>query len=271
MPERIPVSAVVITLDAEAHLDRVLAPLRLCDEIVVLDSGSGDRTRQIAAAHGARWFEHPFDGYGFQKRRAVALARHHWILSVDADEVLDDDAVSALVAIRWPEADLMTCWRVRRRTFIGNREILHGQWSRERPVRLFNRLVTGFSAVPVHESVAATSGARDLPGSLLHFSYDDLSEVIRLDFHRLKALKYRRAGRRAGAGLLLARALWAGLHSYVVRSGYREGGAGVVMALAAAVNATMGLAMASESELAGRPHAKPALRAVGDGSLPKSA
>ncbi len=246
MPETIPVSAVLITRDAEAHLDRALTSLAGCDEIVVLDSGSSDRTRQIAAAHGARWFEHPFDGYGFQKRRAVALARHHWVLSVDADEVLDDVAVSALATVDWRSTDLMVCWRIPRRTFIGDREIRHGHWSTERPVRVFNRLVTGFTPALVHESVPATSDVRELPGSLLHYSYDDLSEIIRLDFHRLKAITYRRSGRRAGASLLAIRAIWAALHSYVLRRGCLEGGAGVVIALAAAVNATMGPAMASE-------------------------
>ena len=96
MPATLPVSAVLITRDAEARLDQVLEPLQVCDEIVVLDSGSHDRTRAIATARGARWFEHAFDGYGPQKRRAVALARHHWILAVDADEVLDGDAVAGL-------------------------------------------------------------------------------------------------------------------------------------------------------------------------------
>jgi glycosyltransferase involved in cell wall biosynthesis len=270
MPSSIPVSAVLITRDAEAHLDRVLSSLDVCDEVLVLDSGSTDLTRDIARAHGCRWQQHPFDGYGLQKRRAVALARHHWVLSVDADEVIDDEAASALAAIDWPSTDLAACWRIRRRTFIGDREIRHGHWSTERPVRVFNRLVTGFTPALVHESVPATSDVRELPGSLLHYSYDDLSEIIRLDFHRLKAIKYRRSSRRAGAPLLALRAVWAALHSYVLRRGCLEGGAGVVIALAAAVNATMGLAMASEPEPSAT-RLRRRLRPVDGDRLPKSA
>lgn len=250
MSSKIPVSAVVITLNAEAHLDRCLEALAVCSEIVVLDSGSTDRTREIALRHGARWHERSFDGYGPQKCRAVELARHDWILSVDADEVLDHGAVTAIAGVDWSAADLMTCWRIRRRTFIGDREIKHGHWSTERPVRLFNRLVTGFDPVLVHESVRPTTAVRDLPGCMLHYSYLDLSEIIRLDYHRLKAIRYRGAGRRAGGGLLALRAFWAAFYSYVVRGGCLEGGAGVVIALASAVNATMGLAMASETEAA---------------------
>lgn len=271
MYSRIPVSAVLITKDAEAHLERVLTSLSFCAEIVILDSGSTDRTREIALDHGVRWYEHPFCGYGPQKRRAVELARHDWILSIDADEVLDGEAVNALAAMDWPSADLLSCWRIRRRNFIGEREIRHGHWVSERPVRVFNRLVTGFSADPVHEKVRVTTGVRDLPGSLLHYSYTDLSEVIRLDFHRLKARRYRRDGRRAGGGLLAIRAMWAGFHSYVIRRGFLEGGAGVVIALAAAVNASMGLAMASDAEPAKARGADRHLQPVESGALSKSA
>ena len=256
MKSSIPVSAVIITKNAEAHLDQCLGSLAVCSEIVILDSGSTDRTREIALRHGARWHECSFEGYGPQKCRAVKLASHDWILSIDSDEVLDHGAVTAIAGVNWPSADLLTCWRIRRRTFIGDREIKHGHWSTERPVRIFNRLVTGFEPVLVHESVRPTTRARDLPGSLLHYSYRDLSEIIRLDFHRLKAVRYRRAGRRAGGGLMALRAAWAGFHSFVLRAGYLEGGAGVVIALAAAVNATMGLAMASETEAA-KPRAVP--------------
>ncbi|MCU0304664.1 MAG: glycosyltransferase family 2 protein [Thermoanaerobaculales bacterium] len=271
MRSHIPVSAVLITRDAEAHLDRVLAPLAACREIVILDSGSTDRTREIAAAHGARWYEHPFDGYGPQKRRAVALAGSEWIVAVDADEVLDGEAAAELGRIDWSATDPRTSWRVRRRTFVGRREIVHGHWKTDRPVRVFNRRVTGFTAARVHESVPPTSLVRDLPGCVLHYSYADLADVIRLDYHRLKVLRYRAEGRRACAALLAARALWAGFHSYVLRAGFREGGAGVVIALAAAVNATMGLAMASEPAPPGPRVVPDDLPAVGRDSLPKTA
>jgi len=271
MSSTIPVSAVLITRDADVHLHRVLAPLSMCAEIVILDSGSTDRTREIALKFGARWFEHPFDGYGPQKRRAVELAQHDWILSVDADEVLDAEAAAALGSIPWPSVDLLSCWRIRRRTFIGRREIRHGHWKTERPVRVFNRLVTGFNTALVHESVRPTTRHRTLPGSLMHYSYADLGEVVRLDFHRLKACRYRTEGRRASGGLLVLRAAWAAFHSYVLRGGCLEGGAGVVIALAAAVNATMGLAMASEPEPAEGRTATRALRPVEGEKFPKSA
>ena len=241
-------SAVLITRDAEEHLERVLQPLSVCDEIVVLDSGSRDRTRQIAAAYGARWFEHSFEGYGPQKRRAVALAANDWVFSIDADEVLDAEAAAALCAVSWAREDPAVCWRINRRPFVGRREIHHTHWVPDRVVRIFNRGRHDFSDAAVHESVVPTGAVREMPGSLLHYSYRDLSEVFRMDYHHLKSLSYRAAGRRASGPELAVRAVWRFLHSYIVRLGVLDGRAGVVIALAGSVNAVMGLALAGERE-----------------------
>ncbi len=241
-------SAVLITRDAEEHLDAVLQPLSVCAEVVILDSGSSDRTREISTAHGVRWFEHPFNGYGPQKRRAVALAANDWIMAVDADEVLDAQAASALCEVSWPAQDPAACWRISRRPFVGGREIRHTHWVPDRVVRIFNRGRHGFSDAAVHESVAPTGAVHDLPGSLLHYSYRDLSEVFRMDYHRLKSLAYRARGRRASGLELAVRAVWRFFYSYVVRRGVLDGRAGVVIALAGSVNAVMGLALAGEQE-----------------------
>jgi glycosyltransferase involved in cell wall biosynthesis len=245
-PVTIPVSAVIITRDAERHLERVLTPLSCCAEILVLDSGSRDRTREIAAAHGARWHERSFEGYGPAKRRAVALAAFDWVLSIDADEVLDDRAAAALARIDWAAADPRTCWSLRRRPFIGSREIRHGDWAPDDVVRVFNRRHHEVSADPVHESVRPSGPVRRLGGSLLHFTAADLAAVFRPDYYRLKAATCRQSGRRASAPMLALRAAFAFLRSYLLRAGFLDGSAGVVVAVAAAANAVTGLALAGD-------------------------
>lgn len=241
-------TAVLITKDAERHLERVLGALQTCcSETVVLDSGSGDRTRDIAAAYGARWHEHPFDGYGPQKRRATELAGGDWVLSIDADEVLDAEAQRAIAEITWGDQDPTACWRIRRRPHIGEREIRHGHWVPDRVVRIFNRRHNGFNDAVVHESVSPTGQVHTLAGSILHYSYADAADVFRTDYHRFKAERYRRLGRSASGGGLAVRAAAAGLRSYLLRAGFLDGRDGVVAALAAAVNAVTGLALASEA------------------------
>jgi len=239
-------SAVLITKDAEAHLERVLKPLSVCGEIVILDSGSADRTREIALAHGARWHEHPFDGYGPQKRRAVSLAANDWILSVDADEVLDEEGAAAIDAIPWEQQDPSSCWKISRRPFVGRREIRYTHWVPDPVVRIFHRGRHSFSNATVHETVASSGPVHTLPGSLLHYSYRDLGEVFRMDYHRIKGARYRASGRRVAGPVLAVRASWRFFYSYVVRRGFLEGGAGVIIALSGSVNSVMGLAIASE-------------------------
>jgi glycosyltransferase involved in cell wall biosynthesis len=234
-----PISAVLITLNAESHLERVLAALAGCAEIVVLDSGSTDGTQAICARFGVRFHTHPFDGFGPQKRRAVDLATHDWVLSVDADEVLAAD-LSGLDL-----SDPARCFRIRRRNHIGDQEVRHGHWNPDWCLRLFNRRVHTFSADAVHESVRPTGPVATIPGALLHYGYADLGEIIRMKYHRMKAARYRAEGRRAGGLYLAVRAAAAFLRSYVLKSGWRDGPIGVCVALSAAVNACFGLAMAS--------------------------
>jgi len=250
-----PVSAVLITRDAERHLDEVLGSLDTCSEIVIVDSGSTDATRDIAVSHGVRWHEHPFDGYGPQKSRAVVLARHDWVLSVDADEVLDERARTAVAAIDWASTPPDTCFRIRRRPFIGRREIRHGHWVPDRPIRLFHRSVHGFGRDAVHEGVRPTGPVLELPGSLRHYSYPDLAALFRPEYHRGKLERYRASGRQASGPWLVARATGVFVRSYVLRLGFLDGPAGVVVALAGAVSAVTGLAMASDPAVAPLPSA----------------
>ena len=149
------ISAVIITRDAGRHLAAVLAALDFCAERLVLDSGSADDTVAIAAAAGARVEHQPFLGYGPQKARAITLASHDWILSIDADEVLDGTAAAAIRGLDL--ADPAACWSLRRRTFVGSREILHGPWQNDRVLRLFNRTRAGFRPLVVHEQVEPPS------------------------------------------------------------------------------------------------------------------
>ncbi len=238
------VSAVLIIKDGEAHLDRVLAALAWCAEILVIDSGSTDRTLAICAAHGARVEHQDFLGYGPQKRHAVSRATHDWILSLDADEVLDAEAVAALRGLTLE--DPTVAYRLRRRNHIGAVEIRHGVWSPDRCLRLFNRTRANVNANAIHEAVDHAGPVVDLPGSILHYSYVDAADVFgRMpSYARAKAAAAAARGRCPGGVVLTLRAIWAFCRSYVLKQGFRDGRLGVIVALSAAVDATLGLAMA---------------------------
>lgn len=240
-----PISAVLITLNAERHLEHVLAALVHCDEIVILDSGSIDATRAIAIAHGAVWAERAFDGYGAQKRAAVALARNDWVLLIDADETLDATLSAALLSVDL--SDPRCAYRLHRRNFVGNQEIRHGIFGNEHVVRLFNRTTANISTDVVHEAVRGANRIRDLPGSMTHASFTDGADLFArmAKYARAKATTCRTTGRRASAPLLLLRAAWAFFRCYILKGGFRDGRIGVLVALSTACDAVVGLAMAS--------------------------
>jgi glycosyltransferase involved in cell wall biosynthesis len=242
-PRRLPISTVIIARDAAARIGAVLAAVQMCDERLVLDSGSTDDTVALARAAGARVEHQPFLGYGPQKQRAVDLATHDWILSLDADEVLDGEAQAALG--RLDLSDPAACWAIRRRTFVGRREVRHGVWRDERVLRLFNRTAAGFKSIPVHEEVEARRAPRLLEGSILHYSFADCRDVLSrsLRYAPLKAGVLRAKGERAGAWMLPLRGMAAFVKSYILRSGWRDGGIGFVVALGRVIDSTLPRAM----------------------------
>ena len=239
------ISAVLITLNGERHLPQVLTALAGCAEIVILDSGSTDATREIARAHRAVWAERAFDGYGPQKRAAVALAKHDWVLLIDADETVDPELVAALASADL--GDPQRAYRMRRRNFVGSQEIRHGIFGNEYVTRLFNRTVANISDDAVHEAVRGAPHLATLPGSILHASFSDGADLfLRMaKYARTKASVCRANRRRAAAPLLVLRAGWAFFRCYVLKGGFRDGRLGVLVALSAACDAVVGLAMAS--------------------------
>lgn len=239
-----PISAVLITLNAERHLDKVLEALHGLDEIVILDSGSTDRTKTIAEQYGAVWQVRTFDGYGPQKQAACALAKNDWILSVDADEILDAQAQSALKTLALDDPSMV--WEICRRNFIGSREIRYGTWGKDYPIRLFNRTVHALNANRIHESVKPHGPVLRLSGSMLHYTYSNLTEIFRPKFLLAKAVAAQNAQKRSSGPSLALRAAWSFGKSYILQRGFLDGPAGVGVALGVAVASTFGLTMASD-------------------------
>jgi glycosyltransferase involved in cell wall biosynthesis len=238
-PESLPISAVIITQNAAARIEAVLLAVAMCDERLVLDSGSTDDTVAVARAAGARVEHQPFLGFGAQKRRAVELARHDWILSLDADELLDAESRASL--FRLDLSDPAACWAIRRRNFVGSREVVHGAWRGERVLRLFNRTTAGFKDITVHEEVVARTSPRLLAGSILHYSFTDCRDVLSrsLRYAPLKAEIMRTAGEKARVWMLPLRGLAAFVKSYVLRGGWRDGAIGFVVAIGRVIDSTL--------------------------------
>src|SRR5579883_3227811 len=172
------ITATIITLNEERNIARAIESLRCCDEILILDSGSVDRTVELAQKLGARVIEAGWRGYAGQKNWAAEQATHDWILSLDADEALSE----ALEAEIWnlkkkgPQADAYTMPRLAQ--YLG-RWIFHSGWYPDRKVRLFDRRRAQWQGEFVHESVKVHGTIGHLQANLLHFTCSSLSEHLK--------------------------------------------------------------------------------------------
>ena len=223
------VSAVLITRDAAAHLDRCLASLDWCDEIVVLDQGSTDGTLEICARRGARVEQGEWLGFGRTKAAAVALAANRWVLSIDADEEVAPELRDAILAL--PDDPAPAGYRVNRLSRFLGRWIRHCGWHPERILRLFDRERAGFDDAPVHEAVRTDGATADLPGLLLHRTYDDIGQFLAKQDHytTLGAAAAAARGRRASLPGALVRAKFMFFRTYVLQAGFLDGWHGLVL------------------------------------------
>jgi glycosyltransferase involved in cell wall biosynthesis len=172
------ITATIITLNEERNIARSIESLRCCDEILVVDSGSIDRTVELAEKLGARVIESPWHGYATQKNYAAEQACNDWILSLDADEALSESLEGEIWTLKkkGPSHDAYTMPRLAQ--YLG-RWILHCGWYPDRKVRLYHRAKAKWVGDFVHESVQVNGRVGHLESNLLHFTCDSLSEHIK--------------------------------------------------------------------------------------------
>lgn len=241
-------SVAVITKNAGRHLEACLQSVAFADQIVVVDSGSSDDTVRIARAAGAEVVETDWPGFGPQKNRALALCRHPWVLSLDADECLSDELANEVRAIIAAAAGAAGeeasadagrdagFWLRRHSAFCGQ-VMRYGLWGNDRVLRLFRRDRARFSNDLVHERVVIDGPTRTLTGILIHDSVDTVADAMaKARFYaELGARGLRDKGRRAGAGSALAHALWTFIRGYLMKAGFLDGRKGLVLAYISAL------------------------------------
>ena len=229
------ISATIITFNEQDKIARAIESLRCCDEVVVVDSGSVDRTVEIAEKLGARVIDNLWEGYAKQKNAAAEAATYDWILSLDADEMLSE----ALEAELWqlkkngPKYDAYTMPRLAQ--YLG-RWILHSGWYPDRKVRLYRRDKARWAGNYVHESVEVDGRIGHLDANLLHYTCDSLSQHLETmnRYTTLAAEQLVAEGVRIGWRRLLFDPPWTFLRSYVFQLGFLDGVEGLAIAYMAA-------------------------------------
>lgn len=228
-------SACIIARDEADRIEACLRSVAFCDEVLVLDSGSRDGTPDLCRRLGARVIETDWPGYVAQKNRACAAAAHDWVLSIDADERVDDGLRAAIERLRaaHPEGPPAAAYEVARRVHALGRWIEHGGWGREWRVRLLDRRRGRWGGMDPHDRFEPAGPVERLRGGYLeHHTWRSLEDFVAKQnrFAGVAAAGMLARGRRAGAFALLARPAFRFLRMYVLKAGFLDGWAGYQLA-----------------------------------------
>jgi len=227
-------SVIIITHNEEANIADCLRSVSFADEVVVLDSGSTDRTVEIAESLGAK-VHHSADwpGFGKQKNRVLALAKGQWILSLDADERVTPELQREIKG-NILRSEAPDCFAIPRMSWFCGRFIQHSGWTPDFVSRLFRAGTATFSDALVHEKLMHPQHAVRLKHSLLHYSHRHFSDVLgKIDrYSTANAQQAYDKGRRATVLSAVGHGFWSFLRTYVLKAGFLDGEHGLALAIA---------------------------------------
>ncbi len=230
------ISALIITYNEEKNITRCIDSVYpVADEIVVIDSYSKDRTKEICLAKGVRFVEHNFRNHIDQKNFAVTQATHHYILSLDADEYLSPELTQSILEVKqkWP-AD---SYRMNRLSSYGNKWIKHGSWYPDRKIRLWNKDVGVWGGENPHDRVVLRRGTKviHLNGDILHRAYKDSRETLEKIQRYSEIFANENVGRKSSSILkILGHTTFAFVKSYIIKRGFFDGYEGLMVSKAEA-------------------------------------
>jgi glycosyltransferase involved in cell wall biosynthesis len=231
-------SACIIARDEEDRLPACLDSLGFCDEILVVDSHSRDRTREVAAERGARVIVREWPGHVAQKEFAIREARHDWVLCVDADERISPALAEEIVRLRQVRFDGCAGYYLPRLSRYLGRWIRHGTWYPDWKLRLFDRRRGRWGGRDPHDRVELERDAatRRLRGEMLHDPYRSFAEhLATIDRYTTTMAEQLHAdGRRARLSDIALRPPLRFLGFYVLRGGCLDGWRGLLLAYLAA-------------------------------------
>lgn len=225
-------SIILIAKNEAANIDACLQSVAWADEIIVVDSGSTDDTVARCQSYGAKVFTHAdWPGFGRQKNRALDYTTKDWVFSIDADERVTPELRAAIEsAMAQPQ---FSAYRLSRLSNYCGRFMRHSGWYPDQIVRLFRRGTARFNDALVHETIVIDGQAGLLSGELLHYSYDNLEQVLeKTNRYSTAAAKMKfEQGKSSSLTGAVLRGLWTFFRTYVLRRGFLDGRQGFMVAV----------------------------------------
>lgn len=226
------VSACIITFNEEDRLGPCLESLSWCDEILVVDSHSSDGTRDLAKSVGATVIERDWPGHVDQKEFAVRAAQHDWVLCLDADEQLSPELKREIITLRDAGFPNAAGWSMPRLSSYLGLPMRHGGWYPDRKTRLFDRRRGHWGGANPHDHVQVDGVTLPCAGNLVHDPYRNFSEHLRIldSYSSIGAQELAKKGVQASVSDIIFRPVTRFIKFYILKSGWREGWRGLLLA-----------------------------------------
>lgn len=221
-----PFSVVMICRNEADVIGATLQSLQgLTDDVIVYDNGSTDQTIEVVRQYPVRLHRGEWEGFGKTKAKAIALARHDWILALDADEAVDEELKRSLLS--WQPVSENTVYEIAFRNFLGDSYLRFGEWGSDRHIRMFNRRAAHWDDAPVHENLVLPGNVtvRKLRGHILHRTMKDIGDYKRKMRHyaRLSAEKYYRQGKKGSWFKRRLSPVFTFFNYYILKLGFLDG------------------------------------------------
>jgi glycosyltransferase involved in cell wall biosynthesis len=227
------ISVIIIVKNEESAIGECLASIGWANEVIIVDSGSTDRTIEICNSYGAKVSTtKDWPGFGKQKNRALALATGEWVLSIDADErvtkQLRDEILTTI-----NKSTTNVAFRIPRKSSYCGQFINHSGWWPDYVTRLFPRSGAKFSDDLVHERVLFDGEIKTLIEPLVHISHTDLEEVLDKTnrYSSYSAAMLYARGEKASLSKAILHSFWAFIRTYIFRRGFLDGRIGFILAI----------------------------------------
>ena len=224
-------SIIIISKNEASNIAECIESASFADEIIIVDSGSSDDTLSIARKMGAKAYETDWQGFGFQKNRAIDFSTGEWIFSLDADERIPNELKNEIQqAITQDEFKVFD---VPRSSLFISKFMQHSGWSPDRTKRLFKRDAARFSAHQVHEHLESDLNTGHLNTALIHYSYRDLETLMNKmnQYSTAGALDFINQGKKSSLTKALFHGIWAFGRTYFIKLGFLDGSAGLILAI----------------------------------------
>ena len=235
------ISAFVITRNEAAKVDECLASLAWVEEIVVVDDFSTDATPDLCRGRGVRFVQHQFTGFRDQKAYAMSLTSHPWVLELDADERISPELRRAIEELPAADWERYAGFAFRRLTSFWGRWIRHASLYPDHKLRLYHRERGAWSTANIHERFVPAGPTRKIAADIIHDQDLDLRTYLERTarYADLSARELHARGKRAAWHHLTVRPLYTFLYRYLIRLGFLEGVAGLVISFMGGVGTFM--------------------------------